>query len=212
MKKPRNSKRKPQFISRIMAEMFARVGRTFSPEACTKSDWYLENTWTWEQQADFQEWLAGQFWRRGYTNQKANYQAGMFILFFGWKVDPQAPLTARQKRGNPARGRKLLAEIQQRGSRKKRRAAALERLAVLGITAKNLSVATRDIEQLCDEMESGELVEPRLREALIEPAEATSRRQFKKPWPPSRAVSRHENLQNHSHPPMVVVVPGPSNG
>ena len=51
--------------------------------------------------------------------------------------------------------KKFGAQTPKRGSWKKRRAAALERLALLGIPPKNLSVTTKQLERLLGELEGG---------------------------------------------------------
>ncbi len=75
-----------KFTEMALTEMFKRVGRTYTRRIVSTPDWFLETTWTADQEADFQTWLAGKFRSRGYRKSKAINYAGMFILFYGWTV------------------------------------------------------------------------------------------------------------------------------
>ncbi len=95
----------------ILLEMFFRVGLAAEDYAnwdFTEDRWYEKYIWTEAEQNDFQIWL-GKFLtnhkytsKRKYRNQDHGYyEAGKFILDYGWKATygppPQDTLSAPQR-------------------------------------------------------------------------------------------------------------------
>lgn len=79
----------------ILKEMFKRVGiegKEFKNFDFKKPQWFWDKTWTEEEQEDFRIWLGKFLVKNKYaTNSKYRgqnggyYQAGKFILNYGWK-------------------------------------------------------------------------------------------------------------------------------
>jgi hypothetical protein len=84
-----------RFVTRALTRMFEVIGRTYTPEAVGHPEWFHESSWTREQEAEFQEWLARLFARTFHTPmKKARFRAGMFLLYYGWKTDDPEPRSA----------------------------------------------------------------------------------------------------------------------
>ena len=78
-----------KFINKCFTEMFKRVGEKFPNEELTKDkEWYAKRTWTEKEQDSFKNWLEKEFKRAyPYLKHKAGFEAGMFILCYGWKTN-----------------------------------------------------------------------------------------------------------------------------
>lgn len=72
----------------ILTEMFNRVGKEYTEEATQDREWFLQTTWTKEEQTEFTYWLRD-FLRSKYhiTKNKANNEAAWFVLNYGWRTD-----------------------------------------------------------------------------------------------------------------------------
>jgi hypothetical protein len=90
-----------KFVTKALTKMFEIVGRTYTPEAVGHPDWFYENSWTGEQEAEFREWLARLYSRTFYVPvKKARLRAGMFLLYYGWKIEDLEP-TPRGSKTQP---------------------------------------------------------------------------------------------------------------
>jgi hypothetical protein len=79
-----------------MKEMCRRVNAPYKEMDFTKKDWYLEYSWSAEEQLDFEKWLVDYF----YKNNEARRElltvpknkvmiikaVSWFVLSYGWKL------------------------------------------------------------------------------------------------------------------------------
>lgn len=80
-------------IKVILGEMFRVVGDTYSEEKVAGDSWYLQNSWTREQEAAFAEWLRGYLANPDARKEimefprSRNIDAAvrMFLFMYGWK-------------------------------------------------------------------------------------------------------------------------------
>jgi hypothetical protein len=49
--------------------------------------WYLTQTWTLDDQADFEQWLTALCKRHGWSDYKAIRETAFFIMSYGWRVE-----------------------------------------------------------------------------------------------------------------------------
>jgi hypothetical protein len=83
-------------LKEILTEMFLRVNQKFSEDLVKEPDWYLEFTWTEQEQEDFKKWLIEYL----KNNKESRYElmsipnksqrflesfANEFLLNYGWK-------------------------------------------------------------------------------------------------------------------------------
>ena len=78
-----------RFVAKCFKEMFKRVGEKFPNEKLTKNDeWYTLRTWMEKEQDSFKKWLVKEFKKDyPYLRRRAELEAGMFILMYGWKTE-----------------------------------------------------------------------------------------------------------------------------
>lgn len=72
-------------ITKLLKEMFKRVGLEYSEEYCKKEDWYLTKSWTEAEQNEFKRWGEGVL----KVDLKMTYygaarEMGWFLLSYGW--------------------------------------------------------------------------------------------------------------------------------
>ena len=79
---------KEKWLDEILTKQFEMVGEEYKPSIVKKDNWYLDYTWTNEQEKEFQDWLAVYFKKRlKFSKEYCARQAGWFILHCGFKVD-----------------------------------------------------------------------------------------------------------------------------
>ena len=78
-----------KFINKCFVEMFKRVGEKFPAKwAYEDKEWYTKRTWTEKEQESFKKWLMKEFKKAyPYLRRRAEFEAGMFILAYGWKTE-----------------------------------------------------------------------------------------------------------------------------
>ena len=78
-----------KFVTKCFKEMFKRVGEEFPNKSLTDNkEWYTLRTWTEKEQELFKKWLMKEFKKAyPYLKRKAELEAGMFILSYGWKTE-----------------------------------------------------------------------------------------------------------------------------
>jgi hypothetical protein len=75
------------FVTKVLRRLFRAVGKTYSARATATPEWYLSNSWSVEQRDAFQDWLTTTLVRtRRLRTGDARFQASMFLLWYGWKV------------------------------------------------------------------------------------------------------------------------------
>jgi hypothetical protein len=85
-------------LNYILKEMFNRVNLKFDQSFLMKKNWYLEKTWTLNEQNNFQKWLTDYLYTNrdarlelmtiSYKNKKrCSAAASLFILNYGWKTE-----------------------------------------------------------------------------------------------------------------------------
>lgn len=82
--------RKSKLVDSILKEMFKRVGLKYPNPRFTKDkDWYTKRTWTEKEQESFKEFVKKKVRKAfPYFNEnKVDFEAGMFILCYGWKTE-----------------------------------------------------------------------------------------------------------------------------
>ena len=70
-----------------LIEMFKRVGETYpNPELTDRDDWYMQRTWTIEEEKDFKEWMKVLLKKRYkyLTSLQIDAEIAMFLLMWGW--------------------------------------------------------------------------------------------------------------------------------
>lgn len=77
-----------RFIDRAFKEMFRRVDEHWpAPWAHDNKMWYEERSWSEKEQESYKKWLVKEFKKEyPYLKRKAELEAGMFILCYGWKT------------------------------------------------------------------------------------------------------------------------------
>jgi len=99
-----------KFLDEALRQMFATVGRSYSPEATSKPNWYLNSTWTQDQENSFRDWLTRELMKKFHTRKKrAQFQASMFLLYYGWNIEEEPKQTAKQLRKELRRGERAIA-------------------------------------------------------------------------------------------------------
>ena len=77
-----------KFVERLWRRFFGAVGRTYSPEAMAKPEWYLTSSWTARQEDSFRDWLTHEMIKIFHQRKKqAQFEASMFLLFYGWRIE-----------------------------------------------------------------------------------------------------------------------------
>jgi hypothetical protein len=76
-----------RFLVKALRRMFREVGQNYASEAVGKLEWFLEHTWTLEQEREFRTWFAAQAvkdlaWDKRYAAKQAQW----FVLFYGWQL------------------------------------------------------------------------------------------------------------------------------
>ncbi len=97
MKNNKNKFKDFPYLKRIMKEMCKRVGADFNKMNFKKQDWFLEYSWTKENEEKFKKWLMNFL----YKNRKAREEIlefpsknknklknaiNMFLFSYGWKL------------------------------------------------------------------------------------------------------------------------------
>ena len=73
--------------TKLMKEMFKRVGRKYDPEVCKHENWFMTSSWTEEEQNDFKQWAEIQAMHAlGLTDVGARREIGWFLLSYGWTL------------------------------------------------------------------------------------------------------------------------------
>jgi hypothetical protein len=69
--------------------MFKRVGEKFPAKWAEEDrEWYTKRTWTEKEQENFKKWLVKEFKKTyPYLKHKAEFEAAMFILCYGWRCE-----------------------------------------------------------------------------------------------------------------------------
>ena len=76
-----------KIVKTALEEMFKRVGREYDPIKKYSDGWYAETEWSEEEQDDFRDWLVALCRKElRMRKKKAEYEAAMFILNWGWKT------------------------------------------------------------------------------------------------------------------------------
>ena len=79
-----------RFLDRALSEMFRAVGRCYRHEVTAQPDWYKTSSWTWARETSFRDWLAHELMKTFHIRKKrALFQAGMFLLFYGWTLQEE---------------------------------------------------------------------------------------------------------------------------
>ena len=77
-----------RFGLKAFRRMFRAVGRRFSPDVVCRPNWYLESSWTMEQERTYREWFVRQASRDlGWDKRRARKESGWFLLFYGWRIE-----------------------------------------------------------------------------------------------------------------------------
>ena len=78
-----------KFFNNCFKEMFKRVGEKWPAKwPHEDKEWYTKRTWTEKEQDSFKKWLVKEFKKMyPYLKRKAEFEAGMFILAYGWKTE-----------------------------------------------------------------------------------------------------------------------------
>jgi hypothetical protein len=72
--------------------MFAAVGRDFTPETVGTPNWFADSSWTMGQFDEFRRWMVREGMRRmRWRKRQATKEAGMFLLLYGWTIEPARP-------------------------------------------------------------------------------------------------------------------------
>ena len=81
-------------VNIILAEMFKRVGREFSPAFIKEEDWFLQESWTHLEEASFKAWVVHLLKTKyHYTKARAENESTWILLHCGWKTkEPEASL------------------------------------------------------------------------------------------------------------------------
>ena len=76
-----------KLIPLILTEQFNRIGEEYTKEKTLANDWYLQYSWTEEDQTAFIDWLTD-FLRKKLkvTRKCAIREAQMWNLNYGWKI------------------------------------------------------------------------------------------------------------------------------
>lgn len=78
---------KEKWMDEILTKQFEMVGLEYNPHIVKKEGWYLEHSWTAEQQEDFKAWLSRYLKRRlKFTKEYCDRQAAWHILHVGWRL------------------------------------------------------------------------------------------------------------------------------
>jgi hypothetical protein len=85
----RNMDKDEKFINKCFKEMFKRVGEKWPAKwPHEDKEWYTKRTWTEKEQDSFKKWLVKEFSKAyPYHKRKAEYEASLFILCYGWKTE-----------------------------------------------------------------------------------------------------------------------------
>ena len=79
----------------IFAEMFNRVGITYSLEAIMEHQYYLKHEWTQDEEDDYKNWLTNELYtntalrnafRLSKNKTTINNEAYWFVWNYGWKT------------------------------------------------------------------------------------------------------------------------------
>jgi hypothetical protein len=75
-----------KFVNKCFKEMFKRVGEKFPAKwAMEDKEWFRKRSWTEKEQSDYKKWLVREFKKAfPYLKRRAEFEAGMFILCYGW--------------------------------------------------------------------------------------------------------------------------------
>jgi len=49
--------------------------------------WYLTQTWTLDDQADFEQWLTALCKRHGWSDYKSIRETAFFVMSYGWRAE-----------------------------------------------------------------------------------------------------------------------------
>ena len=75
-------------LNEILSKLFDAVGRKFVsiPKSCRGKKWFLQSTWTQEQEDKFKAWLTKYLVRKEKISPElAGKKAKMFCFQYGWK-------------------------------------------------------------------------------------------------------------------------------
>ena len=79
---------KEKWLDEILTKQFEMVGLEYKPTLVTHDGWFLEYTWTDEQQNAFKSWLVAYFRKKTrFSKEYCERQAAWFILHCGWKLN-----------------------------------------------------------------------------------------------------------------------------
>jgi hypothetical protein len=72
-----------------LQEMFRRVGLTYPmPELTDHDDWYMQHSWTEEEENDFRAWMDKHLKRRMRWNKRTRAkEIAFFLLQWGWTTN-----------------------------------------------------------------------------------------------------------------------------
>jgi len=74
-------------LEEIMSEMFSRVGGEYSKEKIKEETWYLEYSWTEEEQMSFHDWLSDYLKKKFKLRRPfCDKHAWSFIFNYGWST------------------------------------------------------------------------------------------------------------------------------
>jgi len=72
----------------VMKKLFKAVGQEFKgiEESCGVEYWYMQHTWTEEQEAEYRKWLTSYIVKKLHIPVRlADKKARMFLFMYGWK-------------------------------------------------------------------------------------------------------------------------------
>ena len=78
---------KEKWLDEILTRQFEMVGAEYKPSIVKKEDWFLDYTWTSEQENEFKDWLCVYLKKRlKFYKEYCTRQAGWFILHCGFRT------------------------------------------------------------------------------------------------------------------------------
>jgi len=78
---------------KYLREMFRRIGLEYSPDIVKRDKWYLEHSWTVDEEEEYRQWLVNELRMdfRYYSKRIAEYEAAFFIMNYGWTTKVEEP-------------------------------------------------------------------------------------------------------------------------
>jgi hypothetical protein len=75
------------YVEEVVQEMCNRVGANYNSIDFEEPNWYLQYSWTKEEEQSFQDWLVNYLRKKGYPKKWAEKDASIFLLHCGWTRD-----------------------------------------------------------------------------------------------------------------------------